>query len=456
MFVFKKSFKITFLFLKRNIALVIIGIFLGIAFFLFRKHAISLLRKIFPPETRIGIIGKYNPNSLPDEITSLISFGLTKVSPNGNPLPGAAMSWETKKQGKQYLFHLNPLLHWQNRSPLLAKDISYQIEGVEIFPLNDYTIAFNLERPFSPLPILASAPLFKKRMIGLGDYQVKKLRLNANYVSSLLLESVSKNKQPQQVVFHFYPSEKELIMALKLGEVNCAYGLTSIEEVKQWTSLDISPQKKLNRRYVALFFNTEKEPFSNKRFRQALAYSLHKPEESIRTFTPISPLSWAYNPNVKTYPFDPDHSKKIISEASGEATISAELKIQITTTFELSDWGERIKLDWEKYLGIKTEVKILPFIPKGQDFDVILGYGIVPHDPDQYPFWHSQQPGNITKLSNPRIDKLLEEGRTVFNKEERKNIYQDFQRFLLEELPAIFLFYPTTYNVCQKGSPELN
>ena len=53
----------------------------------------------------------------------------------------------------------------------------------------------------------------------------------------------------------------------------------------------------------------------------------------------------------------------------------------------------------------------------------------------------------ITKLNNPRIDKLLEEGRQTNDQIERKKIYQDFQTYLLEEVPAIFLYYPTTYTV---------
>nr|MBP6989849.1 peptide-binding protein [Candidatus Shapirobacteria bacterium] len=66
----------------------------------------------------------------------------------------------------------------------------------------------------------------------------------------------------------------------------------------------------------------------------------------------------------------------------------------------------------------------------------------------QYLFWHStQKKTNITKINNPRIDKLLEEGRQTFDQQERKNIYQEFQKNLLEECPAIFLKYPIVYTI---------
>jgi peptide/nickel transport system substrate-binding protein len=52
---------------------------------------------------------------------------------------------------------------------------------------------------------------------------------------------------------------------------------------------------------------------------------------------------------------------------------------------------------------------------------------------------------NLTKINNSRIDKLLEEGRQTFDLQKRKEIYFDFQKYLLEESPVIFLSYPTTY-----------
>jgi peptide/nickel transport system substrate-binding protein len=59
----------------------------------------------------------------------------------------------------------------------------------------------------------------------------------------------------------------------------------------------------------------------------------------------------------------------------------------------------------------------------------------------------TQNTTNITHLNNPRIDKLLEDGRKTLDLNLRKSIYSDFQRFLVEEVPAIFLFYPETYTL---------
>ncbi|MCS7092795.1 MAG: peptide-binding protein, partial [Patescibacteria group bacterium] len=72
----------------------------------------------------------------------------------------------------------------------------------------------------------------------------------------------------------------------------------------------------------------------------------------------------------------------------------------------------------------------------------------IPLDPDQYSLWHSMQTeSNISKYANPRIDKLLEDGRVTIDIQERKKIYLDFQRFLLEDAPCVFLYHPEYYSI---------
>jgi peptide/nickel transport system substrate-binding protein len=66
--------------------------------------------------------------------------------------------------------------------------------------------------------------------------------------------------------------------------------------------------------------------------------------------------------------------------------------------------------------------------------------------------WHSSQIqiNNISKNKNVRIDKLLEDGRKTNDLEERKKIYADFQKYLLEDPPAAFLYFPYEFTVARK------
>ncbi len=435
--------KIIVAFLKKNILLILLGLFIGFLAYQLTPNLIKKWQQHQQKNRVIVMVGNYTLFSLPSEVENLISLGLTSLTPEGEATAGAALKWEVKNQGKTYLFTLNTQLKWHDGKFLEAQDIDYQITGVEKTIVSPNQIQFDLEEPFAPFPVSLAKPLFRKKTLGLGEYKIKSIETRlGDIISQIKLVSTSKNYN-QELTFNFYPTEEMLKNAFLLGEVKEAWGLNNVEEFKKWPNIKITPQQKSNERYIALFFNTKKSPFDDKRFRQALAYMKEKPLKETRALSPISPFSWAYNKNVKTYDFNPIHANKILEEAGIN---SSGTEITLVTPADLLTLADKIKKNWEGS-GIKVKVLVESLDIQKEDFDVILGYGIIPPDPDQYYFWHSGQPGNITNYENPRIDKLLEEGRKIMVKEKRKEIYYDFQRFLVEDSPAIFLAYPEIYNI---------
>jgi peptide/nickel transport system substrate-binding protein len=197
-------------------------------------------------------------------------------------------------------------------------------------------------------------------------------------------------------------------------------------------------------RYVAVFFNTEDSYLADKQFRQALTYAIPiKPEGETRSISPINSNTWAYNPQVKPYKYDLESAKRLLTSVKEEMD-SFDPTIEITTTLPHLESAELIKEEWLK-LGISSAVKVTSYLP--EDFQVLLIAQEIPPDPDQYSLWHSTQATNITKYNSPKVDKLLEDGRQTLDKKERILIYHDFQRFLVEDVPAAFLFNHRTFTV---------
>jgi peptide/nickel transport system substrate-binding protein len=103
-------------------------------------------------------------------------------------------------------------------------------------------------------------------------------------------------------------------------------------------------------------------------------------------------------------------------------------------------------------MGAKVSVRIFETgdlnqnIIRPRKYDAILFGEIVGRDPDPFAFWHSSQrndPGlNISMYANIKVDKLLEEARATVNDEKRKDKYEEFQKEVANDLPAIFLFSP--------------
>jgi peptide/nickel transport system substrate-binding protein len=124
------------------------------------------------------------------------------------------------------------------------------------------------------------------------------------------------------------------------------------------------------------------------------------------------------------------------------------VKLELSVTPELLAFADIIKHDWE-VLGVNVEVKVVSSRP--EKYQALLTSMGIPVDPDQYALWHStQETTNLTHFKDEQVDKNLEDGRRTIDTEARRKIYLDFQRFLLEEAPAIFLYHPVNFQLVRR------
>ena len=291
-----------------------------------------------------------------------------------------------------------------------------------------------------------SRKIFKKNFVGLGKYSIEGVKRNGEFIEKIELSEVDGNGK---VIYQFYPTQEALKNAFVLGEVTKITDIndTKLKDVSFESFKNAKISKKVNyEKLVTIFYNTEDRTLSDKRIRKALSYSMPDTfKYGKRNSLSFSEDSWGAE-HVSVIPKqDIDRAKELLSESS--ATESAGLKIQLKTLPQYRDVAEDVKKSWEK-IGVEVildETESVPTI-----FQAFLGEFFVPKDPDQYMLWHSQQPSNITRYKNLRIDKLLEDGRKIVDLNARKKIYADFQKYILDDAPASFLFFPYTYVVERK------
>lgn len=426
-------------FLRKHKRIIILSLAITIllVFFLPKLITLNLLGK----QQKIGLIGRYNLNNLPYEITSLISYGLTIPLPNGSIEPGLAESWEVEENGKVYIFTIKDNLFWHDGTKIITEDINYNFSDVNTTVLDDRRIKFELKEPFSPFPIVVSRPIFKKELVGAGAYRAKTIQRTGQIIRKLTLVPVEDRSKPK-ITYHFYPNEEAAKISYKLGEVDFLRNIPSAGDLENWPNTEVMFEVK-NDHYTAIFFNTQSEKFADKPVRQALAYAIKKRWQP-RALSSYNPDSWAYNSTVKPYEFDLANAKKLLGQNGDESSIG---KISLSTIPSLLSIAEEVKSDWQE-LGVETEIQLIHSLT--EDFEALLVSQQIPRDPDQYILWHSTQASNLSHYKSPKLDKLLEEGRKTLTQEERKEIYQEFQRFLVEESPAIFLSHPTFYTISRK------
>ncbi len=438
-------------YIKRWRKTILISFVFGLLAFFLLRYGVNYFVPLLPfvHEEKIGIEGAYTIDTLPATIISKVSTGLTKFDANYKPIPAVAKSWEIKDNGKTYIFYLKDNIYFSDKTKLTSELIKYNFIDVNTQTPNDSTIVFRLKNSYSPFLVTVARPIFKSGFVGIGDYKVQSVKLNGDFVQSITLRSLKQQKTV--LIYQFYPTQEALKTAFVLGEIDKAINLTDVKYKD--TSFEKFPSVNVSRRLddqnlVTLFYNTTDKNLSDKRLREAIAYAI--PDnfmQGYRNHGPFSPKSWVSSPNLVTYTQDFEHAKLLLDNSDSFKSNKNGIAFELKTIPKYEGLAEIIKTNLKK-LKINIKIKVVDSLPT--EFQMFLGDFRVPRDPDQYILWHSSQEDNITKYKNLRIDKLLEDGREVASIEERKKLYTDFQKYLLDDPPATFLLFPYLYDVSRK------
>lgn len=430
---------------KRLLLYFVVGLLI---FFLMR----GFFEHIFPrynlrEKQVVGMVGTYTVNSLPPDIMYKISKGLTAINEDGTAKPGVAKSWKIESEGRKYTFYLKEDVYFSDKKNLTSDLIDYGFSNVDIERPDKYTVVFKLKDAYSPFLTTVSRPIFRKGFVGVSEYRVKNISLNGDFVESIELISLDKKKT---IRYQFYPTVSSAKTAFVLGDVSKIVDLPDVnfKNSSFYKFNNAIVEKRINyRQLVTLFYNTQDENLSSKSLREAFSYTISDSfKNGEKSFGPYAPFSFASQKGISLYRQDLDHAKLLLEKFRTESP-NAKLSFVIDTLAKYRAVAEDIAKVWN---GLKVETKIREVDETPAKFQIFLGEFFLSLDPDQYVLWHSDQQNNITGYKNLRIDKLLEDGRQISDIEERKKIYFDFQKYLLADAPASFLFFPYTYDVSRK------
>ncbi len=418
-----------------------IGSFIGIVTFVLAPRLMPFLPKLRTTQS-IAVVGRFTQAEIPLAIQQQISPGLTTLAPDGQVYPALASSWKITDGNKTYVFTLDRTKKWHDGTTLKSRDLDYNFKDAIVEHPDDDTVVIRLTNTFSPLPVVLSRPIFKRGLVGAGDYKVTSLSKNGQIVEALILTPVATSSHLPKLKYLFYASDEQARLAFKLGVAQTIQEVSTSADILDWPNIKQTNQTHPDR-YVGIFFNTRDPNFiggDGKNLRLALVYATDKSIYPNRVYGPINPNSWAYNSELKHFDQDFTRAKQLLTKVGKPPKI---LTISVTPAYLAI--SEAVKAHWHR-LGIKVDTAVVPDVPN--NFSVLIIAQAVPADPDQYNLWHSTQTDtNLTGLANPRIDKLLEDGRKSLDMQERKQIYLDFQKYLVEDVPVIFLFHPQTFTL---------
>lgn len=461
------------------------------------------------PSTLIPILASDSPSH---EVAGLIYNGLVKYDRDLMLVGELAERFEISKDGLVITFYLRKGVKWHDGAPFTAQDVLFtyktmvdpltptpyaedflQVKKVEV--LDPYIFRVTYKEPFAPalaswgLSVLPSHLLEGKDImksplarhpVGTGPFIFKEWKAGDRVLLTYNPEYFEGRPHVDAYVYRIIPDTATMFMELKTGGID-TMGLTPLQYARQTKYRKF--EKNFNKyrypafAYTYLGFNLEDRKFMDKRVRQAISHAIDRTEIingvllglGQEATGPYKPGTWAYNPNVKRYPYDPVKARLLLQEAGWRDTDGDGMLDQNGIPFRftiLTNQGNDIRARTAeiiqrrlKEVGIDVKIRIVEwaafikeFIEKKRFEATILGWTIT-QDPDIYDVWHSskRRPGELNFISfqDAEVDALLEKGRHTFDQEERRKAYWRIQEILAEEQPYVFLYVPDALPVVQ-------
>lgn len=420
-----------------------------------------------------------------------------------NYIPALARSWHYDPDKTAFVFRLNPKSTWHDGRRISADDVVFTIDYLKRYPyrwvsldsvdraekVDQETVAIIMKRPYAPfiseiggtMPILPkhiwqsvshpnsySSP---KAFVGSGPYRF------VNFDSAkgtYLYEAFNDYYQGRPKVGRLiYVKSSNPIMILSTGKAHHSNIKPDMAPLLKNKGMVVLVDKHgWNKK---LMINHRIEPFSHKRFRQALAHAINQKEiidKAQRGYG--EPASHGllsrdhefYNPNTPAYPYDPAKTQELLESlgykkdaygfyVKGGRPLKVEIlvsNITLAGSATPDRDGEVVRRQLEA-AGIRVDLLNMEQTTtdgriKKWEFELaISGHGGLLGDPCILAAMISSQYGagsvNCARFdSEPELTRLLERQMTELNPVRRKQIVYKIQELYARELPAISLYYP--------------
>jgi len=452
------------------------------------------------------------------DVEGMLFLTLTEINPDLDSYsPSLAKSWEFSPDHLRLTFHLRDDVTWTDGVKTTAHDVKFSfekqtdpliawsairwkefIEDVQVVDDTTVTFIFKEVYPYQlmdasvgailPRHLLEHVPSeemktcdFNRQPVGNGPFKLKR------WISQQTIELVANEDyytgRPflDRVVFRIIPDQTSLLAQLKSGDVDLMESIPPQDVPKMEKDFlqgkaDVRIVRYSSRAYGYIGWNLQNPLFESKKVRQALTMAMDR-ENLIEAVyfglaqpchSPISPILWAYNPDMPVFPFDPQKAEQLLAQEGwvdhdGDGWIDkGGRKFEFTLK---TNQGNRIReaisvivQDQLAKLGIKVNPRLIEWTvfsdqTNRKEFEAIVAGWSVGLKVDLTTIWHSESINdkfNYVSYSNPEVDRLIEMAKREMDRSKAKLLWDEAQRLIVEDQPYTFLYIPEQVNGIHK------
>jgi len=443
---------------------------------------------------------KWGTSALYALYDNLVEMGL-----DGKYYPSLASSWEMSEDAITWTFNLKKKVKFHDGSEFNADVVKwfieemrkspsdYMVQSIKSVTVEDsYTVTFHMKYPDPNFLYNLSSVYMKipskeaiekygddfgiKYAVGTGPFMLDEwimgdrviLKKNPDYKWGTEL---SKNKGPAKIdrlVIREIKEEATVFMELTSGGVDIAEGVPAIflEKIKEDKNIGIVGIPSARLYYLAM--NTQKEPYTDIKVREAICLAVNQEEILEHVFMNIGKPAHSYLvdqleeskvPEEYKISFNLNKAKELIAEAGWKDTDGDGILEKGGEKFVANLWVENVSIfrrvaevaqEQLRKLGIDakiTQYDSITFkdkLKKGEQELLIRLYGWDNADILEW-YFNSKRMGypNVAMWDDEKSDELMDKAMTkAATWEERVEYFIDYHKYLLKQFPWAPIYLP--------------
>jgi peptide/nickel transport system substrate-binding protein len=428
-------------------------------------------------------------------IVSNVCETLVRWRPDGSrPEPALATTWATP-DGRRWTFTLRSGVRFHDGAPLDADAVVANLEAIaktrglaaRAERIGPAVVGITLDQPNAALLATLSQPFFSlvsPRALAAPDHAAAAVGTGPFIFVSARPGLVELRANPDywggaprlaRVLFQRAPDAASLANRLIAGEVDLSTALSETELRRLRGRSDTALDLRTGLNIAFLSVNNEREGWSDRRVRQALARAIDRPAlvqdalgghgEPARN--PLPPSLWGYGMRTRELMLDRIASRRLLREAGYAGGLDttllavdaprpynpAPMRVAEHVVADLAEVGIRARMrvvaTWAEFLDRATR----------GDYDLaVMGWQADTTDPNDFlsALLASDAVGttNRSRYRSPVMDGLLRHGRRTANLRERASIYNEAQILFQRDMPWVPLYHvsvSTAYRRALRG-----